>query len=87
VRIGFKAAEAHRSGGLISCSYSGDHFMNALTDTRIVQSQKHFRTQFLSDVHLGMKGCLAELLLDFLHCHDTKTHYLVAVPCNPWKPV
>lgn len=82
-------AEAHRSDGLISCnqscSYSGDHFMNALTDTHNIQSQKHFRTLFLSDVHLGTKGCQAELLLDFLRCHDAETLYLVGDIIDGWR--
>ena len=28
---------------------------------------KHFKSIFLSDIHLGTKGCQSERLLDFLH--------------------
>ena len=38
---------------------------------------QHFRTLFISDVHLGCKGCQAALLLDFLRFHDAETIYLV----------
>jgi UDP-2,3-diacylglucosamine pyrophosphatase LpxH len=38
---------------------------------------RRFRTLFISDVHLGARGCQAELLLDFLRHHDADTIYLV----------
>ena len=34
---------------------------------------RRFRSLFLSDVHLGTKGCQADLLLDFLRYHDADT--------------
>ena len=38
---------------------------------------KKFRTLFISDVHLGARGCQAEHLLNFLRYHDAETIYLV----------
>ena len=38
---------------------------------------RHFRALFISDVHLGTRGCKADLLLDFLRYHDADTIYLV----------
>ena len=38
---------------------------------------RQYRTMFLSDIHLGTKGCQADLLLDFLRWHDAETIYLV----------
>ena len=38
---------------------------------------KKFRTLFISDVHLGARGCQADRLLDFLRYHDADTIYLV----------
>jgi UDP-2,3-diacylglucosamine pyrophosphatase LpxH len=38
---------------------------------------RSFRTLFISDVHLGTKGCQADRLLDFLRYHDADTIYLV----------
>jgi UDP-2,3-diacylglucosamine pyrophosphatase LpxH len=36
-----------------------------------------FRTVFISDLHLGFRGCSAEYLLDFLTSMETETLYLV----------
>jgi hypothetical protein len=33
---------------------------------------KHFRTLFLSDVHLGTAGCQADMLIGFLREHDAE---------------
>ena len=38
---------------------------------------RHFRTLFISDVHLGARGSQADKLLDFLRGHDADTIYLV----------
>lgn len=46
---------------------------------------KHFRALFLSDVHLGTRGCQAELLLDFLKVHDAETIYLVGDIVDGWR--
>ena len=46
---------------------------------------KHFRTLFLSDVHLGCRGCQAGLLLDFLRHHDAETIYLVGDIADGWR--
>jgi UDP-2,3-diacylglucosamine pyrophosphatase LpxH len=40
-------------------------------------SRTRYRTAFLSDVHLGSKGCNARLLLEFLHRADFDCLYLV----------
>jgi UDP-2,3-diacylglucosamine pyrophosphatase LpxH len=45
----------------------------------------HLRTLFISDVHLGTRGCQAELLLDFLSCHDAETIYLVGDIIDGWR--
>ncbi|MGB7039898.1 MAG: hypothetical protein WBD83_09785, partial [Xanthobacteraceae bacterium] len=36
-----------------------------------------FRTLFISDVHLGARGCQADQLISFLRYHDAETIYLV----------
>jgi len=40
-------------------------------------SPKHYRALFISDVHLGSKGCQAEALCEFLDTHTADTLYLV----------
>jgi len=44
-----------------------------------------FRTLFISDVHLGARGCQAERLLDFLRYHDADTIYLVGDIVDGWQ--
>ena len=46
---------------------------------------RHYRTLFISDVHLGTKACQAELLLDFLRVHDADTIYLVGDIVDFWR--
>jgi threonine dehydratase len=44
-----------------------------------------FRTLFISDVHLGTKGCQADRLLDFLRHYDADTIYLVGDIVDGWQ--
>ena len=44
-----------------------------------------YRTIFISDIHLGTRGCQAELLLDFLAQHDAETFYLVGDIVDGWR--
>jgi UDP-2,3-diacylglucosamine pyrophosphatase LpxH len=46
---------------------------------------RQFRTLFISDVHLGTRGCQADLLLDFLRFHDADTIYLVGDIVDGWQ--
>jgi UDP-2,3-diacylglucosamine pyrophosphatase LpxH len=57
----------------------------SMTDPGDDESPRQVRTLFLSDVHLGMKGCQAEKLLDFLRCYDAKTIYLVGDIVDGWQ--
>lgn len=43
------------------------------------------RTLFISDVHLGTRGCQAELLLEFIRSYDADTIYLVGDIVDGWK--
>ncbi|WP_068315659.1 UDP-2,3-diacylglucosamine diphosphatase [Polycladidibacter hongkongensis] len=46
---------------------------------------KKYRSLFLSDIHLGTRGCKAEFLLDFLKNHDAETVYLVGDIVDGWR--
>ncbi|MQA67090.1 MAG: UDP-2,3-diacylglucosamine diphosphatase [Alphaproteobacteria bacterium] len=46
---------------------------------------KHYRTIFLSDIHLGTKGCKAELLLEFLDRHQCDQLFLVGDIVDGWR--
>jgi UDP-2,3-diacylglucosamine pyrophosphatase LpxH len=46
---------------------------------------RKFHALFLSDLHLGAKGCQAERILDFLRSHDADTIYLVGDIVDGWQ--
>ena len=46
---------------------------------------RRFRALFISDVHLGTRGCQASKLLDFLRLHDADTIYLVGDIVDMWQ--
>jgi UDP-2,3-diacylglucosamine pyrophosphatase LpxH len=45
----------------------------------------HYRAVFISDVHLGTRGCQAELLLDFIRSVECDTLYLIGDIIDGWK--
>lgn len=45
----------------------------------------HYRTIFISDVHLGTRNCQAHLLLEFLNENDADTYYLVGDIVDFWR--
>ena len=65
--------------------------MNALTPIVPQRSVKdgrprlHYRTIWISDIHLGTKGCNAEMLIDFLDSVDSDTLYLVGDIVDGWQ--
>jgi UDP-2,3-diacylglucosamine pyrophosphatase LpxH len=48
-------------------------------------SPTRVRAMFISDVHLGTRGCQAEALLDFLRIYDADTLYLVGDIVDGWQ--
>jgi UDP-2,3-diacylglucosamine pyrophosphatase LpxH len=47
---------------------------------------KHqYRSIFISDTHLGSRGCKSEFLLDFLEHHDCQQLYLVGDIFDGWR--
>ncbi len=51
----------------------------------MMHNEHRYRTVFISDVHLGTKGCQAELLLDFIKTAEFDTLYLVGDIIDGWK--
>ena len=47
--------------------------------------RRRFRTIWISDIHLGTKGCNAPLLIDFLDHTDSQTMYLVGDIIDGWR--
>ena len=54
--------------------------MNVHAEARV----RRLRTLFISDVHLGTRGCQADKLLEFLRCHEAETIYLVGDIVDGW---
>ncbi|MFO1208882.1 MAG: metallophosphoesterase family protein [Amaricoccus sp.] len=50
-------------------------------------AQRRYRSLFLSDVHLGARGCRADRVLDFLERHDAEVIYLVGDFLDGWRPI
>jgi UDP-2,3-diacylglucosamine pyrophosphatase LpxH len=48
------------------------------------ESPRRYRALFISDVHLGTRGCQADRLLDFIRHHDADTIYLVGDIIDGW---
>jgi UDP-2,3-diacylglucosamine pyrophosphatase LpxH len=49
------------------------------------RQRTHYRTVWISDIHLGTPGCNAELLLDFLKSIECETLYLVGDIIDAWR--
>lgn len=54
--------------------------MNVLTPL-----PRHYRTIWISDIHLGTRGCNAELLLDFLRATESDYLYLIGDILDFWR--
>jgi UDP-2,3-diacylglucosamine pyrophosphatase LpxH len=50
-----------------------------------VKERRRFRTIWISDIHLGTRGCNAKLLIDFLDHTDSETMYLVGDIIDGWR--
>jgi UDP-2,3-diacylglucosamine pyrophosphatase LpxH len=50
-----------------------------------MSSVLRYRTIFLSDIHLGTRGCKAEFLLDFLRHTESENLYLVGDIVDGWR--
>ncbi|MFZ8897725.1 MAG: UDP-2,3-diacylglucosamine diphosphatase, partial [Alphaproteobacteria bacterium] len=55
--------------------------------TRLISEPKikKYRTVWISDVHLGSRGCQAELLLDFFKHTESNELYLVGDIIDGWS--
>lgn len=52
---------------------------------RTLGERRKFRTIWISDIHLGTKGCNAAMLIDFLDHTDSETMYLVGDIIDGWR--
>ncbi|MGF7149489.1 UDP-2,3-diacylglucosamine pyrophosphatase LpxH [Sphingomonas zeicaulis] len=47
--------------------------------------RRRYRTIWVSDIHLGTRGCNARMLIDFLDSTDSETMYLVGDIIDGWR--
>jgi UDP-2,3-diacylglucosamine pyrophosphatase LpxH len=52
---------------------------------RPIEERRKFRTIWISDIHLGTKGCNAAMLIDFLDSTDSEIMYLVGDIIDGWR--
>ena len=52
---------------------------------RVTIRPTRVRTLFLSDIHLGTRGCQADKLLEFMRYYDSDTIYLVGDIVDGWQ--
>lgn len=56
-----------------------------LPDPKGFRPKRKYRTVWISDVHLGTRGCNAALLVDFLRSVECRTLYLVGDIVDGWQ--
>ncbi len=56
-----------------------------LPDPKGFRPKRKYRTVWISDVHLGTRGCNAEMLVDFLRSFECQTLYLVGDIVDGWR--
>jgi UDP-2,3-diacylglucosamine pyrophosphatase LpxH len=49
------------------------------------EQRRHYRTVWISDIHLGTRGCNASILIDFFDHVDCDTIYLVGDIIDGWR--
>ncbi|RYE52092.1 MAG: UDP-2,3-diacylglucosamine diphosphatase, partial [Rhizobiaceae bacterium] len=49
------------------------------------RERRRYRTIWISDIHLGTRGCNAQMLIDFLDSTDSETMYLVGDIIDGWR--
>jgi UDP-2,3-diacylglucosamine pyrophosphatase LpxH len=51
----------------------------------MMEAKRRYRTIFISDLHLGTRGCRADFLLDFLRRTECERLYLVGDVVDGWR--
>ena len=56
-----------------------------LPEPKGFRPKKRYRTVWISDIHLGTRGCNAAMLVDFLRSFEAETIYLVGDIVDGWR--
>lgn len=67
-----------------AAQFADFHATQPAIPERVVAGRRQYRTVWISDVHLGTRGCNAEMLIDFLDHVDSETMYLVGDMIDGW---
>ncbi|TGX52819.1 UDP-2,3-diacylglucosamine diphosphatase [Sphingomonas gei] len=67
-----------------TAQFSDFHALQPAIPERTIGGRRQYRTVWISDVHLGTRGCNAEMLIDFLDHVDSETMYLVGDMIDGW---
>jgi hypothetical protein len=59
--------------------------VNQISPIRQISCMRQYRTIWISDIHLGTRGCKADFLVDFLRYNDADTIYLVGDIIDGWR--
>ncbi len=83
-------ASRAKSGGSVPFKTSADLFASIpawldMPEPRGFRPKRKLRTVWISDLHLGTRGCNATLLLDFLASIECETLYLVGDIVDGWR--
>lgn len=70
---------------MVSSSRSSAHKYCELQEPNDPPGTVRYKTIWLSDIHLGTRGCKAEILLDFLRDNESDTLYLVGDIIDGWR--
>lgn len=74
--------------GVVQLPEIGDFADFADTRPKLPERQgerRRYRTIWISDIHLGTRGCNAGMLIDFLDSTDSETIYLVGDIIDGWR--
>ena len=86
------AGDSARLAGLLSGAIGGRQAVGQtipewlnLPEPRGFRPKRKFRTVWISDIHLGTRGCNAAMLVDFLRSIECETLYLVGDIVDGWR--
>lgn len=67
-----------------AAQFADFHAIQPTIPERTIAGRRQYRTVWISDVHLGTRGCNAAMLIDFLDHVDSETMYLVGDIIDGW---
>src|SRR3546814_20286549 len=65
--------------------WSSDVCASDLIPERVIGERRSYRAVWVSDIHLGTRGCNTAMLIDFFDHVDCETLYLVGDIIDGWR--